>query len=65
MSSRVTKFTKVGPIAFESCLAVQLAGPGLGQWCFTIQSSATNVAECFWEVRKRRSGWIGAFRQRG
>ena len=26
MSRRVTKFTKVGPIAFESCLAVRLAG---------------------------------------
>jgi hypothetical protein len=26
MSSRVTKFVKVGLIAFESCLAVRLAG---------------------------------------
>jgi hypothetical protein len=26
MSSRVTKFARVGPIAIESCLAVQLAG---------------------------------------
>src|SRR5438105_15966119 len=42
-----------------------IGGATLGQLRFTIQPSATNVAECLPEIRKRQSRWTGAFQQRG
>src|SRR5205085_9842065 len=50
-------------IRIESRRAI--GGATLGQLRFTIQPSATNVAECLWEIRQQQRGLTGEFRQHG
>src|SRR5438105_15373964 len=50
-------------IRIESRRAI--GGATLGQLRFTIQPSATNVAECLWEIRQQQRGLTGAYQPRG